>query len=97
MATNKSVDEIAAEIEGLSREALLVRMAKMGDLLEELEDVADLLRSARASRRGPTRSSRTSSGRKAVKYSIEIKRTAEKRHQTTSDGKQFSLAGTPSR
>lgn len=47
---NKSVDKIAAEIEGLSREdreALLVRMAKMGDLLEELEDVADLLQSAR--------------------------------------------------
>jgi hypothetical protein len=50
MATNSSVDKIAAEIAGLSRddrEALLVRMAKMGDLLEELEDVADLLRSAR--------------------------------------------------
>ena len=47
---NKSVDKIAAEIEGLGREdreALLVRMAKMGDLLEELEDVADMLRSAR--------------------------------------------------
>jgi len=46
----KSVDEVAAAIEEMSeneREQLLLRMAKMDDLLEDLEDIADLIRCSR--------------------------------------------------
>jgi hypothetical protein len=50
MLPSRSVDEIVDAIEHMSqeeREALLLRMARIDDLLEELEDVAALLRSAR--------------------------------------------------
>ena len=50
MSSPKSVDEVAAAIQEMSqseREALLLRMAKMDDVLEDLEDIADLLRSAK--------------------------------------------------
>jgi len=54
MRRSKSVDEVAAAIAEMTeqeREQLLLRMAKMDDLLEDLEDVADLLRFARESGR----------------------------------------------
>jgi hypothetical protein len=49
MPTSKSVDEIAAAIEEMNptqRSELLLRMAKIDDILEELEDVADIIHSA---------------------------------------------------
>ena len=54
MSHHRSVEEVAAAIEDMSqkeREVLLMRMAKMDDVLEDLEDIADLLRSARESSR----------------------------------------------
>lgn len=54
MAGPKSVDEIVAAIEDMNqkdREDLLLRLAAIDDLLEDLEDVADLLRASRESSR----------------------------------------------
>ena len=54
MSNPISVEEIASAIEGMSREdreALLLRMAKIDDILEDLEDVIDLLRLANESGR----------------------------------------------
>jgi len=47
MPGSQSVEEIASAIEQLDqaqREALLLRMAKIDGLLEELEDMADVIR-----------------------------------------------------
>lgn len=49
MADPKSVDEVVAAIEDMNqedRQDLLLRLAKIDDLLDDLEDVADLVRSA---------------------------------------------------
>ena len=54
MSNPRSVEEIASAIEGMSREdreVLLLRMAKIDDILEDLEDVIDLLRLANESGR----------------------------------------------
>jgi len=50
MPGSQSVEEIASAIEQLDqtqREALLLRMAKIDGLLEELEDMADVIRAQR--------------------------------------------------
>ncbi|MCX6343731.1 MAG: hypothetical protein NT018_01495 [Armatimonadetes bacterium] len=49
MPISKSVEEIAAAIEEMNptqRSELLLRIAKIDDILEELEDVADLIHAA---------------------------------------------------
>jgi uncharacterized protein Yka (UPF0111/DUF47 family) len=54
MPKTRSVEEVVAAIEDMSpeeREDLLLRMAKMDDLLEDLSDVADLLKSSREASR----------------------------------------------
>ena len=50
MADPRSVDEVVAAIEDMNqedRQDLLLRLAKVDDLLDDLEDVADLVRAAR--------------------------------------------------
>lgn len=51
---SKSVEEIASAIERMSqsdREELLLRMARMDDILEDLDDIADLIRASHESSR----------------------------------------------
>ena len=54
MATSKTVDDIVEMVRDLSpgdREDLLLRLAQIDDLLDDLDDVKDLLRAARESSR----------------------------------------------
>jgi uncharacterized protein Yka (UPF0111/DUF47 family) len=54
MSNAKTIDEIVAavrEMDQEGREDLLLRLAQIDDLMEDLEDVADLLRAARESSR----------------------------------------------
>jgi len=49
MATPSSVDEIVAAIQGMGehdREELILRLAQLDDLIEDLEDVLDAIRAA---------------------------------------------------
>lgn len=54
MAENKTVDEIVAAVKEMSqedRDDLLLQLAHIDDLLEDLEDIRDLLRTANESSR----------------------------------------------
>ncbi len=49
MATPSSVDEVVAAIQKMGeedREALILRLAQIDNLMEDLEDVLDIIRSA---------------------------------------------------
>lgn len=54
MSTSKTVDEIVEMVKDLSpgdRDDLVLRLAQIDELLEDLDDVRDLLRSARETSR----------------------------------------------
>jgi hypothetical protein len=54
MPTARSVDEIMTAIKDLGEEdrgQLLIRLAQIDELMEDLEDVAELIRAARTSSR----------------------------------------------